>query len=374
MPPTPRLDRRRFVAGGAVALLAGLAGCSGDSGQGVGDPVSNVPAIAGVLVDADAALVEHEGSRRLLAAVGDEDRDLVSSFEARTGLDADMADRVLLFSAAPGSRERAVVVEGEWSEAAVVDAAESARETTYESSEHAGGTVYEPVGGADASGGSETTTATAVATGSADGAGSDRGDTTGSADGAGTDRGDATGSDPAALLTVESLGVVTEGRYVFGDEASVEASLDAAYGETDSVGGALLDALESADVDVDGETKTYVTAATDAPRAYLPADDELRLPPGVSLDPYELAETANAAYAADGSRVALEATLHVVDEDAAVRLEDLTVSGTVFLRNGVGDDVAAELEKVSVERDGTVVTITYRSTVDGAITLVEWAT
>lgn len=358
---TPQLDRRQLLAGGVAAVLSGLAGCSDGAQPGTGDPVSQVPATAGVLVDADVALVDHEGTRRLLGALGGEDGDgLVSTFEAKTGLTADGADRVLLFSDAPGSRERAVIVDGEWSEEAVVDALESARGTTFESADHEGGTVYEPAGGG------ATPTDTHEAGNETDGAnGSNATNATNGENG-----GPASGGDGDPLLTVESLGVVADGRYVFGDGASVRAAIETAYGETDAVGGDLLDAFEGAGVDFDGTT--YVTAATDAPRAYLPADDDVRLPPGVSLDLYEKAETANAAYAADGSRVALDATLHVVDEDAAVRIEDLTVTGLVFLRNAAGEAVAAELEKVSVERDGTVVTVTYRSDVEGATTLVEW--
>lgn len=340
MNPTPRLDRRELLAGGAAALLAGLAGCSDDPEPGTRDPVANVPAGAGVLLDADVALVDHGGTRRLLAAFADGGEGLVASFEAKTGLEADGAEQVLLFSEAPGSRKRAVVVEGTWEEATVVDAVESAQRTAFEATDYEGGTIYESSGGTNGN----ATNAT-------------EGDT--AASGEGQD-----------LLTVESLGVVAEGRYVFGDGASVRAAVEAAYGETDAVGGALLDALEGADAD----GTTYVTAATDAPREYLPADDEVRLPPGVSLDLFEKAETGNAAYAAEGSQVALEATLHAVDEDAATRLADFTVTGLVFLRNGVDEAVAAELENVSVEEDGTVVTITYRSDVEGAVTLVEWVT
>lgn len=360
MNPTPRLDRRELLAGGAAALLAGLAGCSDDPEPGTRDPVSNVPASASVLLDADAALVDHEGTRRLLAAIAGGDEGLVASFEAKTGLEADGAERVLLFSEAPGSRKRAVVVEGAWEEATVVDAIESAQGTAFEATDYEGGTVYESSGGTNPN-----------STDSTNGTNSTNGENGASSTNT-TDSDTTTSGEGRDLLTVESLGVVAEGRYVFGDGGSVRAAIETAYGATDAVGGGLLDALESADVESDGTT--YVTAATDAPRAYLPADDEVRLPPGVSLDLFEKAETANAAYAAEGSQVALEANLHAVDEDAATRLADFTVSGLVFLRNGVDEAIAAELEKVTVEEDGTVVTITYRSDVEGAVTLVEWVT
>jgi hypothetical protein len=323
---TPSLGRRRLLAAGTATLLAGLAGCSDSAPVDPGAPVSQAPANTGVLVSADTDLLDHDGTGRLLDAYGggragsgtESDADLVAEFEGRTGLAADEADEIVVFAGRPRGDFAAYVVEGEWDEPTVLDAIESATDLEYEARDHEGGTVYEPTGG-----------------------------------GADTD----------------ALGLVAEGRYAIGSVAAVEAAIETVRADRDPVGGELKGAFDDA-TGVDAEGTTYVTAATDDPRAYLPSDDSDRVPPFVSLDGYEVATVGTVAYAAADSAVAVDAELRADSESDAGELRDLTFVVRQGLASQVDDEaVLAELERVEVERDGSVVTVSYRSDVEGAVTL-----
>lgn len=325
MDRTPSLGRRRLLTAGTATLLAGLAGCNDSGSVDPGPPASQAPANTGVLVSADMALLEHDGTERLLDAYGSgpgggeagSDVGLVAEFENRTGLEAEAADEIVIFADRPRGDFAAYVVEGEWREATVLESVESATGLEYEARDHEGGTVYEPDGG-----GSE----------------------------------------------ADSLGFVAEGRYAVGSVGAVEAAIETVRADRESVGGELKSAFDDA-TGVDAEGTTYVTAATDDPRAYLPPDDSDVVPPFVSLDGYETATVGTVAYAAADEAVAVDAELRADTESDARELADLTFVVREGLATLVDDAVLAQLEKVAIERDGSVVTISYRSDVEGAAAL-----
>ncbi len=330
------LGRRRLLSAGAAAVLAGLAGC-GDpmsgSGESVdpGEPTDQAPAGTGVLVRADTAALYgadaspgREATERLLAAYGGgaagaaDDAGLVAEFESRTGLSVADTDAVVVFADEPRGEFAAYVVDGEWSEATVASAMESATGLDYEPRDHEGGTVYEPAGG---------------------------------------------GPD------ADFLGDVADGRYAVGSEAAVEAAIETVRADRGSASGAVADALEDAGVAGDDVPATSVAAATDDPRAYLPPEDDERVPDIASLDVYELATVGTVAYATDGSSVAVDAELRADSQSDARKMADLTVTARSFLRNEAGEAVAAELSNVAVEQDDDVVAVSYRGDVEGAATL-----
>lgn len=327
MDSTPELGRRRLLAAGTATLLSGLAGCSDDQEPvDPGAPTSQAPGNTSVLVSADMALLEHEGTDRILEAYGGgagggegaEDAALVAEFEGRTGLAAGEADVVVIFADEPRGDFAAYVVEGAWSESTVVESIESATGLDYEARDHEGGTVYEPSGG-----GSE----------------------------------------------ADYLGFVAEGRYAIGSEGAVEAAIETVHADRESVSGPLKDGFDDA-TDSEAEGTTYVTAATDDPRAYLPPDDGERVPPGVSLDVYEKASVGTVAYTAAESSVAIDAELRADSESDAQQVADFTATVKNFLANQLNDDaMVAELQNIRVQAEGSVVTIAYRSDVEGAATL-----
>jgi len=333
MDRTHPVGRRRLLAAGAVTLLSGLAGCNDDEAEPVdpGRPRSQAPANTGVLVGADMALFDHEGTERLLEAYGggragsdeggDAEADLVAEFESRTDLDPASADVVVVFADEPRGDFAAYVVEADWTESTVVESMEAATGLEYEARDHEGGTVYEPADGGDGA---------------------------------------------------DYLGIVAEGRYAIGSVGAVEAAIETVRADRASVSGSLLEAFEDA-ADADAEGTTYVIAATDEPRAYLPSEDSERVPDIVSLETYEKATTGTVAYTTAESDVAVDAVLRAENADDARDMYEFTLTVASFLQNDVGDEaVAGELEKIDVEQDEAVVTISYRSDVEGAATLAEW--
>lgn len=329
---TPSLGRRRLLAAGSATLLAAVAGCN-DSEEpqresvDPGEPKSQAPASTSVLVRADMALMDHDGTQRLLEAYGGDSRaggegsgeqpDLVAEFESRTGLEAESADVIVIFADEPRGDFAAYVMEGEWAEETVVESIESATDLGYEARDHEGGTVYEPGGGTDP----------------------------------------------------DYLGYVAEGRYAVGSEAAVEAAIETVRADRESASGPVVDAFEDA-ADADAEGTTYVTAATDDVRAYLPAEDSELVPDIVSLDVYEKATVGTVAYTAAESAVAVDAEMRAENETDAREISDFTFSALSFLRNDVEDEaVVVEFEKMEVEQDGSVVSISYRTDVEGAAVL-----
>jgi hypothetical protein len=335
MDPSSTLARRRLLAAGTATLFTGLAGCNGgEETIDPGPPTSQAPANSGVLVSADTSLLDHDGTDRILEAYGAGaggdgseggpggpgdgiDADLIGEFEGRTGLAAAEADVVVIFADQPRGEFAAYVIEGEWNESSVLESIESATGRDYQARDHEGGTVYEPTGGGE---------------------------------------------------EADYLGLVAEGRYAVGSEGAVEAAIETARADRDSVGGSLKAAFDDA-TESDAEGTTYVTAATDDPRAYLPSDDSDRVPAAVSLDVYEQANVGTVAFTAAENSVAIDAELRADDENTAREIADFTLVLKQGLASRVGDAVAAELQNVTVEQDGSVVTIAYRGDVEGAATL-----
>ena len=348
-----RLDRRTVLASGA-ALAVGLAGCNEEGGDRAEpqDLSSYVPASAAAVVHADMALTESQATRDLLSAhAGEDGEDLLRRVERETGVDPENVDEALVFSEEPGGDRRTLVVAGDIDEAEVRSAAEERSDADYEAVDHDNGTVY-------------------------------------SAD------------DPEA----PSVGTVAEGQYVVGDEADVKTALDVFAGDEEGLQDPLRGAFEDvrseqgggADTDTESETgdsengtgagnetddgetaggdrRQYVASATDQPRAYLPEDDSEQVPAGVSLELYEELETATATYAAGDGEVAIDVDLRAPDEETAASVRDFTGTILAVLRSSAEDQaVAEELARVSVERDGSVVTVDYRSDAEGAATLVGW--
>lgn len=345
-----RLDRRALLASG-VAVAAGLAGCNEESGDRAdpGDTAAYVPASASAVVGADMALADDEATRTLLEAyAGEDDEDVLERVESRTGVDPQDVDEVLTYSEEPGSAERTLVVDGEFDAQELADAAEEDRGVEYESVEYDNGTLYEPTGGE--------------------------------------------GDEPW-------VGSAAEGQYVVGTEDDVRTALDVFAGDEDGFGDPLRSAFEDAreydesgggdgnatgttpgegnetagGEDGGGTRRQYVASATDEPRAYLPDDDSEAVPAGASLDLYEELDTATATYAVADGEVAIDVEMRAPDEDTAESVAEFTRTIVSILQNSVEDEaVAAELAQATVEQDGSVATVAYRSDAEGAATLAAW--
>lgn len=363
--PRTHVGRRRLLAGAAAAALVGVAGCSDeDPRSDAEDSINYVPASASVLVDVDMAVTESDATRKLVESYdADDGEDYFEEFERRTGLDPEEADAVLAFAdeANADDEEGTLVVEGPWDEDEVVEALQDATGAEYEETDHDAGSIYEPQGG-DAE---------------------------------------------------VSLGVAAEGQYVYGTGEDTRTCLDVYDGSGDGLEGALRESFEDArdaepastegasqELDRGDDTETedgddgdgtatedggesdeadegtytqYVAAATDDPRAYLPDDSSDMVPPAVSLSIYNSLETASARYFAAEEEVALDVVMRADDEEVAREIEDFTATALTFLRSDIDDDaVQDEIAKIGVKRDGTEITVVYRTDAEGAATLVAW--
>lgn len=336
----PMLPRRTLLAGCGVAIMASTAGCGAIGGNERADPdepIAYVPATASLVVDVDMAVAANEESRRLVEAYAEADtQTLFEQFESQTGLDIDRTREVVVFAADPGPGKAPLVVDAEYEASAAVDAIESSTGTDYEEVDHETGTVYRPAADTD----------DAVA-----------------------------------------MGFVARNQFVYGDESSVRTALDVFDGTTDQLGGPLMAALQAAGMealgpgtpdtteqdDSDDDRTDYVVAGTDQPRAYLPDENSENVPQGVSFDIYETVETATAAYFVADGQIGVDIVLRVPSEDGAGDIEDFTASLLTFAESRLENrTVAQEFGKAEVGRDGTVVTITYRTDVDGAAALASW--
>lgn len=354
-PSGVRLDRRALLAGG-VAVAAGLAGCGDSDGQRAdpGDPLEYVPASASVVIGVDMALTDSEATNQLLEAYADEEG-ILERFERRTGLEPEQVDDILAFSEDSASDDRTFVAEADVDESEARSAAEERTGADYESVDFENGAVYRP----------------------------------------------ADGDGPA-------VGTAAEGQYVVGPEASVKTALDVFQGDAESLGDPLRSVFEDAregqgdgavsDGGSDGGTGNgtngtgdgtrngtdtggggsasgltqYAASATDSPREYLPPEDSERVPGGVSLDLYEELDTATATYATGGGDVAVDIVLRAPDADVAQQVAEFTRTVLMYLRSQVDPEVGAQLNRVEVERSEAVVTVSYRSPVEDAVTLAEW--
>lgn len=344
MNPAPRgitLPRRRLLAGGVGAVLGSLAGCNSvldDDRPAPEEPLEYVPASASLVVDVDMAVTESAETRRLVAAASDEgEPTLFEKFEGRTGLAPDRTREVVGFSDEPRPPRTPFIVDTDYDESAAVDAIESAHDTEYEQSDLEVGTMYVPTSGES-----------------------------------------------------DAIGVAAREQYVYGTSAEVETALAVFAGEEPALDGPLEGAV--ADVSGAGEQPTqgtgtggtataesadsrteYVSGATDQPLAYLPDEDDERIPAGVSFDLYEKVETAGATYFVADGEIGIEIELRAPGEDVAGDVADFTRTLVTFAEAKLENrTVAREFGRVEVSREGVVVTVVYRSDVAGAAALVGW--
>ncbi|QSW99920.1 hypothetical protein [Haloterrigena alkaliphila] len=348
----PRLSRRTALAGGA-ALVSAMAGCTGH-GNGHSDDGRVLAADA----PADATVLAHLETESI-AAADDPDRVLeglaavepiaaaAATLAARTGLDPLDAIETLSF-AVPGSdgAATAVVAEGDWTTDAAVASLEEATGLEYEAESFEDESVlYRPTDApaADAADSTESTTPD-------------------------PNESDERTSEPAGSTTAPVvLGSLTDGRFVAGDGAAVEAALAVRHGGAGPVDGRLRDAHDDA-------RGAQLTVASLPSGSFLP--ESVQSHPLVNGDPFEAIEAVGRSYAATDQGTALDAALHVSDEDAAAELESVLegllplLTDPEIVTNLEGVDLEAsdldglEPGDIDLGRDGAVVRLQYEGSVD----------
>lgn len=349
----PRCSRRTALAAGA-ALVSAMAGCTGH-GNGHSDDGRALAADA----PADATVLAHLETESI-AAADDPDRvleglvaveptavDGATTLAARTGLDPLDASEALSF-AIPGNdgAVTAVVAEGDWTTDAVVATLEEATGLEYEEESFEDESVlYRPTD--------------APAADAADSNGSGGADPNESDERAGEPDGSTT--DPVVL------GSLSDGRFVAGDGAAVEASLAVRHGGAGPVDGRLRDAYDDA-------RGAQLTVASLPSGSFLP--ESVQSHPLVNGEPFEAIEAVGRSYAVTDQGTALDAALHVSDEDSAAELQSVLESVLPLLTdpeivtNLQGVDLEAsdldglEPGDIDLGRDGAVVRLQYEGPVD----------
>lgn len=318
-----------------VVALAASAGCTGvldGGGSGGGDPIEHVPADQNAVIEIDADVIGDETTWRLLAAGNEEDSDVPTEaeldaafafVESEAGLDPRDVETVLLFGqtdeavqnvddpvdAAQGDDERvAFIVETDWSQEDVSAALENASESTLTEASYGPqeGVLYRVTESDD--------------------------------------------DDPTYL------GVLGGGTFVFGDEASVRASLDTEYDGADSLSGDLRDAYENTR---DGLVSMAVVLPEEQQGAAGAQVGEFNAMTGV--------------YYTDGSTVGFEGRLAMgAESDAQELSQGLSILLSTYQTDETLDERTRQLlEGVEISQDGSDVVLTFESDVETLIELSE---
>lgn len=170
--------------------------------------------------------------------------------------------------------------------------------------------------------------------------------------------------EPPSGLDQSWLGVIEEGEFVLGTEDAIKETIDVADGDMDSVGSDLRDAYSSL-------RSGLFKVATTVPEDKLP--EESTNTGGVEVDPARIAQVESGATVAyhDGDQVGMEAAMTAEDSNAAEDVRDILAGARATAENTVAsDELAAELDAISVEQDGESVTISYENATDAAVELL----
>lgn len=321
---SPSRNLRGVALAVAMSILVVTAGCSalpgGDGGGTTTASVDSVPAgvdsvatvdVAGILADENHRSIAntvfnlsaqqpfYEGPANVSAAL-EEARD-------SSDLDPSGLNNVVAFGAYPegGSSADAgygaVIVGSSWEEAALIETIRNQSDATVTEGEYGGATVYT---------------------------------TEGSEEG--------------------TIGVLADGKYVFGTTAAVEDVIDVDQGNADALSGSLRTAYEDSH---EGYVRFAATVPQDS--ASVPGG---AAPGGVNVsDAFQKITMVSGAHYTDGDSVGVTTTLHAEDSSAASDIQS-TIDGLVSIAQGTVEDpdLTAVIDSVSVsEPDGSTVTITY---------------
>lgn len=344
---------RRIAATLVVVAFVATAGCAGvlsegDQADTAGDPIEYVPQDQTTLIHVDGDRLGDQPARDLLASMDDDQAPLgnqqdtltgeqgspgtaLSAFEAQTGLDSAGVDQVVLFgddasgSSVDDAEESAsdfgVVVQTSWDEATLLGAIRDNESVDLTATSYQGQDVLYEVRGS-----------------------------TGDRDG--------------------YVGVLGNGTYVIGTESRVTESLDVAYGDASAVSGDLREAYENRP---DGLVSfAMVTQSGDLGSTGVGGGQT-----GIEAETVsQQLESITGALSTDGSEVRFETRLGTASQEVAGQVQS-TVQMAIAIYGeqpgvapGLGPGTPAQLPQyatdalqyVSVEQNGTAVSIAFEAT------------
>jgi hypothetical protein len=343
---TGKTTRRGFLRIGAAAAtagtLAGLSGCSSVPGMGGGDSGGSSEALAVVPADVTAVgymdvggmledgAVESLLNKALELAAEEESyagpttmSEWIQQIRDRTDLDPTKMGEAISFgkapdvsggmtqTPAPGDQYGGLWFTTDWSEDDLVGVM-TQQGTQFEEGEYAGHTLYEPT----------------------------------------------------SEFGQSWMGVIEEGEFVLGTEAAAKETIDVADGNMDSVGSDLTDPYSAV------RSGLFKVAST-VPEERLP--DESTSAGGVEVDPERIAQVESGAAVAyhDGDNVGMEAAMTAEDGNAARDVRDILAGIRATAENTVAsDELAAEIDAITVERDDTSITMSYENSTEAAVELL----
>lgn len=310
---------------GALLLTAGCSGViPGDDGQSAAGPaVDSVPANATAVtfIDVDGLLTaesHHAIADSYLSMIANQSDnytgpttadEALSMAENETEIAPTSIDSVTAFSAGEAATAySAAIVSGSFTASAFVSAQESSQAYNYSETTYAGLSLYEPV-------------------------------------------------NPPAYVQATYIGVLGDGSVVTGSEAAVKDALDVDAGNGDAVAGEARSAFENSR---DG----LIRFGALVPHDELPTEAANRSVP-VDATVYSSVDAVWGAHYVTGDTLGLTVSMDAPSGEAATDIRDVT-DGAISLASGsiTNESVKDHLRAITVEQDGSTVTITYENSVE----------
>jgi hypothetical protein len=158
--------------------------------------------------------------------------------------------------------------------------------------------------------------------------------------------------------TATHIGVVGDGTFVVGTPEVVEDTMAVVAGEADAFGG---DLREQFDATEDG----YLQFAMAVPQDDIPEGAYENTGAGLNTNVFAEVGYVTGAYYADGDTVGMAVGMATGDAEDAKTLQDVTDGGISLLSGMTTNETASDtLDDVSVDREGSRVTLTYEAPVD----------
>ncbi|MFC5969987.1 hypothetical protein ACFPYI_01450 [Halomarina salina] len=325
-----------LTGAGAGAVYTGTVDVDGVLGDDA-DLVDNVPENATMVMRFDSAVVDDDSTKQLANAAletqanaserydgpesYEEAMEAVENDSASGDLSADGFHEAVVFGntnstgvASTGDQYNGVIVSSDWSTDEFVNATES-EYRPYEETTVNGYTVYKP-------------------------------------------------NESAAFGTDQHIGVIDDGVYVVGSPGAVNDTLAVAAGDGSSFGGEL---REQYDATHDG----FLQFAMEIPQQQIPDAAYENTGSGLEMNVFSDVRYVSGSYYSEGDSVGLTVGMNAGGSENAKDVQDVTEGGVAVLRGGIENETAKEaLRDVTVERDGSRVSLTFEQPVDEVADLV----
>lgn len=337
--PAPLQSQKVQIALVAIVVIGG--GVAGAFATGVFDstpkaPADQVPADVDAVIYVDGDIVTDDATKTAMntmlqqspSSEVDSYDDLLAQAENESDLDLKKFNEMIAFSKAPNGSTTGVatspstdytgaIIYSEWSEDAFVNTTTTDAMVEYTETEYNGHTLHKP--------------ASQPEFGSAD-----------------------------------WIGVLDDGTFVVGTEQAVKDTIDVTEGNHDTFSGTLRSEYDSLN---DG----YVKFAVDVPQDQLSEDDFANPGSQLNTNVYANTDMVTGVYFTESESVTLRTHLIATDESAASDIKDVTDGGISLARGSLTNEtVKNTLDAITVEQDGSKVTVEYEASVDRITALIRF--